>query len=258
MSDFNKFPKLRGSLRIDPVKSTSSNSLQRTDEWFKARSGCFTGSKAKDLMGSGRSTSKAVWGDPAKLFDFSASAEKYIYQVGMERLTGNAPKGADSQQMRWGRENEPLFIANLLKDGIIDKHVDTDFEKVTGLNLGASSDGWCIYKGEKMGFEAKCTFSWDGHYMRLYEDVHDKHNDFWQFQLEMMSLGMDKILYAVADPQDISRYEVKIIHASPLHQKCLLARYAIAEHAISLWDKHSKPDALKIACAFYKEKMEEA
>lgn len=248
------------SFEIVGSNSVGSNddSLQRTEEWFEARKGRFTGSRFKDLMGCGRSTSKQPWGSLEKLVDFGASAEKYIYQVGMERRTGQRSQEGSSRQMEWGKENEPKLIEQLVKDGVISDFVELGFEEFPDYeNGGASVDGICIHKGEKVGLELKCCVSWDGHYARMYEKVHEKHNDFWQFQAEMLATGVKKILYVVTLPMTVEKYDAQIIHASEIHQRELLKRCQIADRAIELWDTaEDKKTALQIACASYKEKNE--
>jgi len=229
---------------------TSSESMQRSEEWFEKRRGCFTGSNIKKLMSCGRSTSKIGWSHPEKIVDFGAAAERYIYNVGMERLTGLRSQQASSKQMDHGTENEPLLIAQLLKDGLITDFEELGFEYFGKYHFGgASVDGVCTYKGERVGLELKCCVSWDGHFNRMYESVHEKHDDFWQFQSEMIAAKVKKILYVVAMPMQVEKYDFAIVEASPMHQKCIAKRCKIADKAIELWDVHSKQKALEIACA---------
>ena len=234
-------------------ETNKDEDLQRNEVWFKARSGNFTGSKNDLLMGCGRSTAKLPWGDPSKLVDFGATAEKYIYNVGKERLTGNRSQQISSQEMRYGNISEPLLIAKLLEEGIIENYEPCSFAKIEGYSGGASADGTVIYKGEKVGLETKCCVSWDGHYNRKYNVVDEKHTDFWQFQTEMKALGVDKLLYVVADPMTIKDYEIELIQASPIHQKAMLDRIKIADAAIGYWSDYKYPEALKLACAEWQD-----
>ena len=239
-----------GSFEGNPLDINQS--LQRNDEWLKLRGGKYTGSKLKNLMGCGRSTSQKPWGALEKLYDFGATVERYIYKVGMERLTGCLDMEINAKQLDYGKENESKLVEQLIKDGVI-----TDFEEVGFKTFyeygGASADGMCVYKGEKVGMELKCCTSWDGHYNRMYEPVHDKHDDFWQFQGEMLALGVNKLLYVVAYPMTVEKYDVGIVEASPLHQKVLLERCKIGDKAIELWNDYPKPEALKIAIAQHRE-----
>lgn len=244
--------KVVGSIRDEVIETAES--LQRTEEWLEKRKGRFTGSKIKDLMSCGRSTSKMPWGSPEKLVDFGAAAERYIYSVGMERRTGQRSMSTSSKQMQHGTNHEPLLIEKLISDGVI-----SNFEELTSENFGeyqnggASPDGRCVYGGEVVGLELKCCVSWDGHYNRMYEPVHDKHGDFWQFQAEMLAMGVEKLLYVVTHPMTVESYDKQITTASKVHQEAMLHRCKIADLAISMWgDKLTYRQALEVACAEYK------
>ena len=239
------------NFELNPFEFIESkdDGLQRTEAWLEERRGNFTGSKFKELMGCGRSTSKLPWGDAAKLVDFSRVAEKYIYNVGKERITGLLSQRITSKQMFHGEKSEPLLIAKLLEEGIIENYEPCSFAKFDGYSGGASPDGTVIYKGEKMGLETKCCVSWDGHFARMYDVVDQKHDDFWQFQGEMKALGVDKLLYVVASPMTIDQYEIQVIDASPIHQVAMLNRIEIADLAIGYWSTYKYPEALQLACA---------
>ena len=238
-------------------ENTSAESLQRTKEWFEKRRGRFTGSKIKDLMGCGTATARRGWSAPEKLYDFGASAEKYIYNVGKERITGLLSMEISAKQMEWGKENESVLIQQLLDDGVITDFEELGFETFPNYeNGGASADGRCMYKGERVGLEIKCCTSWDGHYARMYEPVHEKHNDFWQHQAEMFAMSVDKILYVVAAPMQTKIYDVQIVEASKLHQRVMLERCKIADKAISLWGgEYSYKQCLELACAWHQENV---
>lgn len=236
-----------------PEFKNESNDLQRTKEWLEARRGNFTGSRMGLLMGCGRSTSKLLWGSVDKLIDFSVTAEKYIYNVGKERTTGLLSQHITSKQMNHGKIYEPLLIQKLLDENIITSFKESGFEKLENHNGGASPDGKIIYQGEEMGLETKCCVSWDGHFKRMYDKVHDKHDDFWQFQAEMLSLKVDKLLYVVAAPMTIQQYDIQVIEASKTHQKAMVNRIVIADKAISYWGKHGYVNGLKLACAEWED-----
>ena len=253
----DQFKEITSEFKINGlVDESSTGDLQRTEEWFEARKGRFTGSKIKDLMSCGRSTAKLPWGDAAKTFDFGAAAEKYIYNVGKERLTGLRSMPATSKQLSHGTENEPYLIKQLIKDGLISDFRELSFEQFpTYSNGGASVDGLCVYKGELVALELKCCVSWDGNYKRMYEKVHDKHDDFWQFQSEMLATGVNKVLYVATHPMTVEHYDFDIVQASEIHQKELLKRCKIADKAIELWDKYGYKEALKEACKGFKEEI---
>lgn len=235
------------------VEQTEDGDLQRTKKWLKDRSGNYTGSKMTNLMGCGRSTAKLQWGTVEKLIDFSRIAEKYIYNVGKERLTGLLSQRITSNQMYHGIIHEPLLIEKLLEDGMIEDYKPCQFVKFKDYNGGASPDGTVIYQSEEMGLETKCCVSWDGHFARCYDVIDEKHDDFWQFQAEMWALEVNKLLYVVASPMTIEDYEIKVIVASPIHQKAMLNRILIADAAIEYWDTHNYADSLKLACAKWQE-----
>lgn len=235
---------------------SSSVQQQRTEEWLESRKGRYTGSNFKLLMGCGRSTSKMGWDRIEKIVDFGATAEKYIYKVGNERLTGLRDMDIYAKSMEHGKENEPKLIEQLIKDGVI-----TDFEEVPFVefkrysNAGSSPDGIAKFKGKLVAIETKCTTSWDGHFARMYEPVHEKHNDFWQVQAEAESLGVDSTLYVTAKPGVFDQYDYQLVDKSETHIKALIARCRIADLAISLWPEHGYKESLIIACARYQDKF---
>lgn len=240
------------------VKIYNYDDLQRTEEWFKERGECYTGSVNSQLMGCGKATSKLPWSDVAKLFDFGQTAKKMIYRVGWQRKTKLLDMSVTSKRMSWGIENEAAFIERLLKDGIITDYKKLGFEKFYEFG-GASIDGIarvgpnCNVKGLTVGewvnLELKCTTSWAGHFMRCYEKVDENHNDFWQHQSEMMATKHKKLLFAVARPITIEQYDLDAVMYSELHAKVLLSRCKISDLAISLWDKFGYEEALSIACS---------
>jgi hypothetical protein len=250
----------------DSVSETSEESLQRTEEWLEARSGNYTGSNFKKLMNCGRASAKQPWGSLEKLVDFGTTAERYVYAVGMERNTGQRSQEASSRQMNHGKEHEPLLIQQLIDDGIIYDFEELGFEKFPEWETGgASVDGVAklgkkfgdLY-GKKVAVELKCCVSWDGHYNRMYEPVHDKHDDFWQFQAEMLSVGLDTCLYVVTLPMTVEKYDTQLIKASKVHQEQMVKRCMIGDMAVELWKTEpSKKKALEIACATYKDKQED-
>jgi hypothetical protein len=247
----NKFEQIRSDfVMVGSYDDNTSSDLQRTEEWLEKRKGRFTGSKIKDLMNCGRSTSKMPWGRIEKTFDFGATAERYIYNVGKERLTGLRSMGASSKAMQHGTDSEPLLIQQLIDDKVITDFVELGFEHFGDYkNGGASVDGVCTYKGERVAMEMKCCVSWDGHFKRMYNEVHEKHDDFWQFQAEMFAVGLKKCIYVVAAPMQVEQYDIQVVKASEIHHKVMLDRCKIADRAIELWKTHSYSEALQIACA---------
>ena len=264
----SEFEEIFGKLEVKgSFKSEeASDSLQRTEEWLTKRSGCWTGSKNSDLMKTGRSTAKQSWIESKnKVYDFGSPAEKHIYYVGKERLTGNRSMQKSAKQLSYGTDNEPHLIEQLIKDGIITDFEELGFEYFPNYKFGgASVDGICkvganipkmlkVLPGEAVGLEIKCCVSWEGHYKRMYEEIHEKHDDFWQFQSEMLATGMKKLLYVVADPMTTKDYSVRVCEASEIHQQALLKRCKIADKAIENWKKYGYAEALERAISEFKD-----
>lgn len=252
------------------IPDSSSSSLQRTEEWLAKRAPCFTGSKNSELMKCGRVTSKQSWlENKNKIFDFGTPAEIYIYSVGKTRLTGNRSMQITAKQLSHGIKHEPLLIEQLLKDGIITDFEEKGFEYFPDYtNGGASVDGVAlvgvniekqlnILPGEKIALETKCCVSWEGHYKRMYEEVHEKHDDFWQFQSEMLATGLKKLLYVVTDPMTTKDYSVRVCEASEVHQEALLKRCLIADKAIENWQKYGYSEALERAISEFEDEGKE-
>ena len=71
---------------------------QRTDEWYEARLGKVTASRISDVVAK----TKSGW---------SASRDRYMSQLVVERLTQRPPDGFTSAAMQWGIETEPQAVA---------------------------------------------------------------------------------------------------------------------------------------------------
>lgn len=223
-------------------ESKIDDSLQRTEEWFEKRKGKFNGSEIKNLMGTGRSSSKMDWNDINKLFDFSDSALKYIYKVGMERLTGISEHNASSFAMSFGTENEAEVKIEMLKQNFVGsindcESIDYPHEDIF---LASSPDGKVIMSGEKLNLEIKSAVSWNGVYERIEEDFDVKHKDFWQVQNEMLVQVLNKTLFVVSLPLQASKFQYKIVDSSPIHQKRMVQRVRIANHCIKLFNENGR------------------
>ncbi len=68
--------------------------LQRSEEWYRARSGRVTASRVADLM----ARTKSGW---------SASRHNYMADLICERLTGQISEQYENSSMIWGRDTEP-------------------------------------------------------------------------------------------------------------------------------------------------------
>jgi hypothetical protein len=241
------------------TKKTNTEQLQRTDDWFKMRSGKFTGSEFKNLASCGPGKSRLGWDNIERIFSFGETAMKSIYGNAKERQTGKyIDGGKGTYSMQYGTKVEPLlekFLKKKFKSTYKVKEVGfKSFENFE--NAGTSADGLLLNKSDNSiaaVLELKACTSWDTHYSRSAE-FNEKHQDFWQVQGEMLSWGVNTCYYAFAEPpKDITEYlfydgDIKDLYkkfikecpitvvqvdASALHQKALLKRLAIAETSLN-------------------------
>lgn len=115
---------------------------QRSDDWFAERAGKFTGSRFVDVLARNKKT-----GEPLKCY------RDLIWQLVVERLTGQPKDSVDGIALKWGRDVEPYareayeFETGLIviESGFV-THPKYDF-------VGASPDGLV---GADGGLEMKC------------------------------------------------------------------------------------------------------
>lgn len=123
---------------------------QNTPEWFAARAGLLTGSKADCITAKPRS------GDGE-----ATTRRDYRIQLALERVTGRSldEGGFQSWEMRWGKENEPLArYAYEARTGLMTE--EFGFARHLVLPAGCSLDGWVEDDPEGPGFiEIKCPKS---------------------------------------------------------------------------------------------------
>jgi hypothetical protein len=271
MSKENHISELEITVPSDSIKltakKTNSEKLQRTDDWFKMRSGKFTGSEFKKLMSCAPGKSRLDWDNIERIFAFGEMALKSIYANAKERDTGKyIDQGKGTYQMQYGTKVEPLierFLKKKFKSTYKLKEVGfKSFECFD--NAGTSADGLLINKSDNAiaaVLELKACTSWDTHYSRSAE-FNEKHQDFWQVQGEMLSWGVNTCYYVFAEPpRDITEYlfhdgDIKDLYkkfvkecpitvvqvdASALHQKALLKRLAIAETTLNEYLKGGHP-----------------
>ena len=138
-----------------------SDELQRTEAWHKERAGKFTGSKFADVLARNKRT-----GDPLKAY------HDLIWQVVVERMTGEAVEGPQGFALQWGSDVEPfareayeLETGNLVTEcGFI---VHPEFECA-----GVSPDGLI---GSDGGLEMKCPKSSIVHVERFISGVPEEY-----------------------------------------------------------------------------------
>ena len=100
-----------------------TESLQRTEEWFKQRLGRFTGSEISKLMGVDRSFSKIEWGRPEKLVAFNEVAKKYVFSKAMERKRNKVIRKHLGKAAHYGVEQESIIVQMLIDKGYSIKDV---------------------------------------------------------------------------------------------------------------------------------------
>ena len=114
---------------------------QNTDEWFKLRSGKFTGSAISSLF----------------MKESTKGYKDTIKRIALERIIGDVPEdsGMSSQYMTRGHELEGDAIEKYCDETYSDV-IDGAFYQL-GDNVGASPDSVITNKGDKhQGLEVKC------------------------------------------------------------------------------------------------------
>jgi hypothetical protein len=223
----------------ESVYNDNTEQFQRTEKWHNDRKGLVTGSRAADLMKCDRSASKKQWGRAEKTIALGQAALDYIFEKAMERKYDKIIQAPDSFSMKYGRAAEPV-----IKEMIGKEIEEQGLVPVPGYEqfIGSSPDG--LIKKENKALEIKAVTNWSELRKKGIAEVDEKHDYFWQFQTEMLSLGVDKLMYVTAHPPQniidflncddleeqkkmIGHIEVQEVHASPLHQKELLKRAII-------------------------------
>ena len=206
---------------------------QRSEAWFEARRGKWTGSKLKDLMAKGRGNN--IWGEKAK---------HYLFSKFMERLRGTSDTPIPSTwAMRRGTELEPYAIAAFEKMYPKYEIVECDFIEFPDYpTAGASPDGIVIDKKTRDvigAFETKSRGD-DGTYSHAFDRVGEKHPEFWQLQGEMLATNTGNCFYCHytdlhEPPFDL---QVQLVSRSPDHIVRLLERIneadAVVNHALEI------------------------
>lgn len=150
-------------------ETTQSAAEQRTAEWHADRAGKFTGSRFADVMARNKKT-----GEPLKAY------HDLIWQVVVERLTGQAVEGPVGFALQWGTDVEPyareayeLATGNIVTETGFISHPDYVF-------TGASPDGLI---GDDGLLEMKCPKSSPVHLQRFVDGLPDEYRPQVQGQL---------------------------------------------------------------------------
>lgn len=163
----------------------SEEQLQRTDDWAKARSGKFTGSRFVDVLARNKRSGEKLkaWHD-------------LIWQIVVERMTGNAVEGPSGFALQWGTDVEPfareayeLETGNVVTESGFIQHPKFPF-------AGCSPDGLI---GADGGLEMKCPKSSAIHLERFLSGVPDEYVP--QIQGCMWVTGRDWWDFVSFDPR---------------------------------------------------------
>lgn len=140
---------------------------QRSEEWFKIRLGRLTASRVADMM----ARTKSGW---------SASRDKYLWQLALERVLGRAEQTYCSPAMQWGTDQEPFARAAYEEHALVGVK-EIGFLEHPNLFAGASPDGLV---GDEGMIEVKCMESHNhGKIMLGVEPIPDRYIKQMQFQL---------------------------------------------------------------------------
>jgi predicted phage-related endonuclease len=140
---------------------SADNIEQRTEEWFAKRAGKFTGSRFADLLARNKKT-----GAPLKAW------HDLIWDVTVERLSGQAVEGPNGFALQWGKDVEPFAReAYELASGNLVTMIDF-LEHPRHAYAGCSPDGLI---GAEGGLEMKCPKNSAIHLQRFLDGVPEEY-----------------------------------------------------------------------------------
>ncbi len=161
---------------------------QRSPEWFRARLGVITASKASDFL-AGESTD---------------TYKNYIAEKAAEQLTGELPEEINAKALQWGRDHESSsYAAFEFITGLTVEQVPFIYRDLTG-SFGCSPDGIC---SDGAGLELKCPWS-SREFIKFVRDNMPKKEEVKQIQFCMWVSGADSWYVAKYDP----RFKSKQLH----------------------------------------------
>lgn len=156
---------------------------QRTAEWFSARLGRLTASRVADMM----ARTKSGW---------SASRDKYLWQLAIERVTGIPEQSFCNAAMQHGIDTEPLARRAYEEHALVGV-TEVGFIDHPKLYAGASPDGLI---GKDGMLEVKCPESHThGKIAFGFEPIPDKYIK--QMQFQMACAGRDWCDFVSFDPR---------------------------------------------------------
>ena len=189
-------------MTTDTTPTAAEPADQRTDAWFAARAGKVTASRFKDVL------SRTAKGTP------TADRTKYLWQLVVERLTGQPVPTPDAAPLRWGREQEQpaldAYIASTL--GQVKQ---TGFIAHPTLPCGASPDALVADIHDPDGafglVEIKCPWSSQVHLETWLNGMPEDHMA--QVQGQMWLTGREWLDFVSFDPRmpaDLQLYTQRI------------------------------------------------
>lgn len=162
---------------------------QRSPEWFRARLGVITASKAHDFL-AGESTD---------------TYKNYIAEKAAEQLTGELPEEINAKALQWGRDHESsAYAAFEFITGLKVEQVPFIYRDLTG-GFGCSPDGIC---SDGAGLELKCPWS-SREFIKFVRDNMPKKEELKQIQFCMWVSGASNWHVAKYDP----RFKSKQLHS---------------------------------------------
>ena len=185
---------------------------QRTDDWHAARCGKVTASRFKDVLSRNKPTAEqAKAGKPGNP---SADRTKYLWQLVVERLTGQPVTIPDAAPLRWGREQEQpaldAYIASTLG-----QVTQTGFIAHPTLPCGASPDALVADIHDQDGafglVEIKCPYNSQNHLETWLNGMPEDHMA--QVQGQMWLTGREWLDFVSFDPRmpaDLQLYVQRI------------------------------------------------
>lgn len=175
---------------------------QRTDEWLQARAGKVTASRFKDVL------ARTAKGAP------TADRTRYLWQLVVERLTGQPVQTPDAPAMRWGREQEPAALDAYIAS-TLGQVTTTGFVSHPTLPCGASPDALVADIHDQDGafglVEIKCPWSSQVHLETWLNGMPDDHMA--QVQGQMWLTGREWLDFVSFDPRmpaDLQLYTQRI------------------------------------------------
>ncbi len=191
--------------------------IQRSDEWFKARSGKLTGSHFSEIMPSKTDMKKGIFNK------WTIAQEKVLYRVASEILTGYPVKeqGFISSDMMWGIEKEEEARKAVESHLMLDSRECGIFQR--GEFIASSPDA--IMGDNEVTLELKCPSSGVHFgYLKNPQSLYEAYK--WQVLGEMYCTGIDAGIIASYDPRFEDSKQLVVVEVMDFadDMQCLIDR----------------------------------